>query len=287
VTVIADPGSDADCKYWAFISYSHHDERWARWLHRALETYRIPKQLAPRAAAIGAELPNRVYPVFLDRDELSGGFDLSKRITNALEQSRFLIVICSPHAVASRYVQEEIDAFENLGREDRVLCLIVDGEPGASGRPESGLQECLPAPVRTRRTPRGELVPCEPLAADARKAKDGRHNAKLKILAELLGVDFDELKNRAGARLRRHRVELSAGWTRRPCGVQRRPDPGPLARRARWLRLPSTPPCHRAPRQGAPHYRDAARSRRSRGLGRTMDDCDGLWNGHAGRDGDA
>ena len=29
-------------KYRAFISYSHSDEKWARWLHRGLETYRMP-----------------------------------------------------------------------------------------------------------------------------------------------------------------------------------------------------------------------------------------------------
>ena len=27
-------------KYRAFISYSHRDEQWASWLHKALETYR-------------------------------------------------------------------------------------------------------------------------------------------------------------------------------------------------------------------------------------------------------
>ena len=26
-------------KYWAFISYSHHDRKWGDWLHKALETY--------------------------------------------------------------------------------------------------------------------------------------------------------------------------------------------------------------------------------------------------------
>ena len=35
-------------KYRAFISYGHADVTWARWLHRAIETFRIDKDLASR-----------------------------------------------------------------------------------------------------------------------------------------------------------------------------------------------------------------------------------------------
>jgi hypothetical protein len=34
-------------KYKAFISYSHQDKKWGDWLHKALETYRVPKGLVP------------------------------------------------------------------------------------------------------------------------------------------------------------------------------------------------------------------------------------------------
>ena len=201
---------DVDCKYWAFISYSHRDEAWARWLHRALETYRIPKQLARSATRGGGLSADRIYPVFRDRDELSGGFDLSEKITSALYQSRFLIVICSPSAAASRHVQQEIDIFESFGREQSVLCLIVDGEPGASSLPHTASRECLPPAVRTRRTPSGELVACEPIAADVRQGKDGRTNAKLKLLAEMLDVSFDALKQREKGRRVRRRFQLAS-----------------------------------------------------------------------------
>ena len=36
---------DSEFKYRAFISYSHSDERWAKWLHKSLETYSVPKHL--------------------------------------------------------------------------------------------------------------------------------------------------------------------------------------------------------------------------------------------------
>jgi len=210
-TAEASQTPDADFKYWAFISYSHRDEPWARWLHQALETYRIPKQLARRPATRdGGPSVDRIYPVFRDRDELSGGFDLGEKITSALRQSRFLLVICSPSAAASRHVQQEIDIFENFGREKRVLCLIVDGEPGASASPDTATQECLPLAVRTRRTPGGELVACEPIAADVRQGKDGRTNAKLKLVAEMLDVSLDDLKQREKGRRARRRFQLAA-----------------------------------------------------------------------------
>ena len=204
------PGSQAAPKYWAFISYSHRDEAWARWLHRALETHRIPEAIARRLPRVeGGLATDRVYPVFRDRDELAGAFDLEQRIQTALEDSRFLIVVCSPSAVASRHVRQEIEYFEELGREPQVICLIVDGEPGASARPETAAQECLPEPVRTRRLPDGRLVPCEPIAADVRRGKDGAANARLKVLATMLGVSFDDLKQRDRQRQIRRRLSLA------------------------------------------------------------------------------
>ena len=195
--MVLDTGGMGDYRYWAFISYSHHDQAWASWLHEALETYRVPKTLVGQPIGKGSEtIPERVYPVFRDRDELAGNFDLSEQIKLALEQSRYLVVICSPRSAVSAHVVSEVETFEALGREDRVICLIVDGEPNASDRPDSAAQECFPAPVRTRKTPDGTLVRTDPIAADARKGKDGTTNAKLKILATVLGVGFDQLKRR-------------------------------------------------------------------------------------------
>ena len=96
--------------------------------------------------------------MFRDRDELAGGFDLEERVQTALRQSRFLIVICSPHAVASSHVRQEIEYFESLDREAQVICLIVGGEPGASVHPAGAAMECLPVPrphaARCRRATR-------------------------------------------------------------------------------------------------------------------------------------
>jgi hypothetical protein len=63
---------EIEFKYWAFISYSHRDEAWAQWIHRAVETYLLPKGVAG-SDFHGEKVPPRLRPVFRDRDELAGG----------------------------------------------------------------------------------------------------------------------------------------------------------------------------------------------------------------------
>lgn len=200
-----------DYKYWAFISYSHQDEEWAGWLHKQLETYRVPRRLLGRQTKSGV-IPRRLFPVFRDRDELPGASDLGGNIKSALRQSRYLVVICSPKSAVSKWVNEEVKGFKALGRENRVLCLIVDGEPNATDKPESGLLECFPPAVRHKVAENGELLSdrTEPIAADARKGKDGRDNAKLKLLSGILDVGYDELKQRERQRVIRQRVRMAA-----------------------------------------------------------------------------
>ena len=62
-------------RYRAFISYSHQDKAWADWLHRSLESYRIPQRLVGQVTPAGV-VPKRLLPVFRDRDELASATDL-------------------------------------------------------------------------------------------------------------------------------------------------------------------------------------------------------------------
>ncbi|MFK8051777.1 MAG: tetratricopeptide repeat protein [Woeseiaceae bacterium] len=158
--------------YKAFISYSHKDAAWAKWIHRALESYRLPAKLA---AEHGVE-SNRLRPVFRDRDELSTSSSLSDVIEAALAASESLIVICSPSAAKSKWVNEEIKTFKAMGRGDRIFCLIVDGDDGTFFPPA--------------------LAEDEPLGVDPRPNADGKQDAKLKIISGLLGIGFAELKDR-------------------------------------------------------------------------------------------
>jgi tetratricopeptide (TPR) repeat protein len=171
-------------KFKAYISYSHRDERWASWLHRALESYRVPHKLVG-AKTGGGEVPARIRPVFRDRDDLSSASDLGGKVRQALSDSENMIVVCSPDAVASQWVNEEIREFASLGRENQIFCVIVAGEPDGG---ETG-QVCFPPAL-------AEIGLQEPLAADVRKWADGKHLSKLKLISGILGLSLDQLRRR-------------------------------------------------------------------------------------------
>jgi len=186
-------------RYSAFISYNHRDKAWARWLHQSLERYVVPRHLRGREGPygpIGARLP----PVFRDREELASSSDLAAAVTAALCEAATLIVVCSPNSAKSKWVNEEVKTFIDGGRRGRILCVIVAGEP-ASGDPDT---ECLPPALRTG---------TEPLAADARKNGDGKSLARLKLLAGILEVPFDELRQREAHRRHRRLAYLAAAST--------------------------------------------------------------------------
>ena len=105
-------------RYVAFISYSHVDRDIARWLHRSIESYRLPPRLRTPLAASGME-SGRLTPVFLDREDLPSSTDLAESVRLALDNSDALIVVCSPIAARSRWVNEEVRRFKELGRETR------------------------------------------------------------------------------------------------------------------------------------------------------------------------
>ena len=184
-------------RYRAFLSYSHRDETWARWLHRALETYRVPSRLVGTTTATGV-IPRKLVPVFRDRDELPSATDLGRKVDEALGESANLIVICSPAAATSRWVNEEVRAFKRLGRAERIFCLIVAGEPDATDIAGRADEECFCPALRFAVDADGEPTHerTEPIAADVRAGKDGKASARLKIIAGLIDVGFDTLKQR-------------------------------------------------------------------------------------------
>ena len=201
-----------DFKYRAFISYSHADERWGDWLQRALESYRVPDALVGKETPLGPA-PRRLSPIFRDRDDFPAAGNLNNAIQEALAESRFQIVICSPNAAKSRWVNEEIKLFKRLGGQDRTLAVIVAGEPGASAIPGREEEECFPPALRLRVDENGALTsePAEPIAADARAEGDGRRQALTKLAAGLLGVSLDDLVQREAARRARWARRVMAG----------------------------------------------------------------------------
>ncbi|WP_416896336.1 MAG: TIR domain-containing protein [Minwuia sp.] len=195
---MAEPGY----RFAGFISYSQKDKSWAKRIHRALETYRLPVGLP------GADPKRRkLGRFFRDDDELAGEPSLGRALEGALEDSRTLVVICSPNAAKSKWVDAEVRHFKSRGPDTKILAVIVGGKPD-SDDPDV---MCFPPSLLRKVGPDGELTdePDEPLAPDAQKESFPRLVARL--VAGIVGVRFDELWQREKRRRRRRAALVAVG----------------------------------------------------------------------------
>lgn len=195
-------------KYDAFISYRHTepDKTVAEKLHRMLETYKTPKAVVNKGGQ------KKVGRVFRDRDELPTSPNLADNIQQALESADHLIVICSPRTPASQWVNKEIETFGALHGYDKILALLIEGEPVDSfPKPLRVIREKIVHPDGTEAEITREV---EPLAADIRAESPGAMKKKLKteilrLLAPILNCTFDDLRQRHRERFIRRMLTLS------------------------------------------------------------------------------
>lgn len=169
-------------EYDAFLSYRHSDfdTDITLTLHKQLESFKIKRGKEQR----------RIRRVFLDREELASAGSLSDSVVEALDNSRHLIVICSKNTPESPWVKKEIEYFVAKHGYDKVLALLIDGEP----------EEAFPEPLR-RAEIDGVLREIEPLAADIRaenpkQSKKALKQEILRLVAPLLGMTYDEIRQR-------------------------------------------------------------------------------------------
>jgi tetratricopeptide (TPR) repeat protein len=197
--------------YFAFLSYSHSDSKDADWLHEELERFRVPSTLRGRVTANGV-VPKRLTPIFRDQHDLAAADDLNEEICDALEASRCLLVLCSPAAARSKWINVEIETFRRIHPEGCIIAAVIAGEPLASDIPGREAEECFPpalvAKYNRRGRPTGKKT--EPLAADLREGKGGRRIGFLKIVAGMLGVGLDELVQRETTRRHRQLAYVAA-----------------------------------------------------------------------------
>lgn len=183
--------------YDAFISYRHAelDKYAAELLHRQLESFRLPGNLA-RQRKDGRTRINRV---FRDKDELPLTNNLEDPILQALQTSEYLIVICSPRLQESLWCRKEIETFISMHGREKILAVLIEGEPEDSF-PEELLfrEEVITDADGNSHT---ERIPMEPLAADIR-GKDRRAMKKalktelLRLLAPMFSLNYDDLRQR-------------------------------------------------------------------------------------------
>jgi tetratricopeptide (TPR) repeat protein len=157
-------------------------------------------------------VPKRLAPIFRDRQELAAASDLTEEIEEAIAGSRFMIVLCSPAAAQSKWIDKEIACFKRLHREDRILAAIINGEPFASDDPDRAQEECFPYALRVHFDRRGKPTAqrAEPIAADLREQGDGRKMGLLKLAAGMIGVGLDDLAQREAQRRHRRLYAITA-----------------------------------------------------------------------------
>src|SRR5690349_20166219 len=98
----------------AFVSYCHADKVIAAHLQRKLESYRLPRRLAGELTPLPGQAPGRLGPIFRDREDLSAATDLSAAVREAIGASSALVVVASPEAARSHWVELEIALFREL-----------------------------------------------------------------------------------------------------------------------------------------------------------------------------
>ena len=167
-----------DFRFDVFISYRHSplDSAAAAYLHKALENYKIPKEIQEK---IGKKKINRV---FRDEEELGASSDLFTEIENSIKASEYLVVILSPRYKQSKWCLKEIESFLKHRSRDNILAVIIEGEP----------YDVFPDIL---------LEDGEPLALDLRAANE-KEMLKLakqrlpRLVAPILGCTYDELYQR-------------------------------------------------------------------------------------------
>jgi len=187
--------------YDAFISYSREDKEFAKRLEKALEDHKPPKDL---------DAPQRNLNIFRDEGDLTGS-EYFQSIDQYLQRSAKLIVLCSPAARASQYVNDEIRRFVKARGAQDIITILIKGIANNEAKPgeeaEMAFSEALCETLGT------------PLAADYRsfdlrrdKIKKGAYEgAWYKILAELYGRSRSEVEQRERKRqLRKRNLALGA-----------------------------------------------------------------------------
>jgi tetratricopeptide (TPR) repeat protein len=188
----------ASIKYRAFLSYSHRDVGWARWLHSRLEAFRIDKDLVGRATALGP-VPSTLRPIFRDREDFSGGHSLTDATLAAIDASAALIVLCSPVSASRPVVNEEVRLFRSRHPERPVIPVIIEGSAPDNFPPALRFELAADGSITDR--------PITILGPDLRESADGKTLGLAKTIAGLTGLAADDIFRRA-ERARRRQTRL-------------------------------------------------------------------------------
>ena len=103
----------------AFISYSRKDKPFAVLLERTLRRYTPPS---------GLPVPKRRLNIFRDEEDFTGT-EYYQAVGRHLQGSRKLVIICSPNARASSFVNDEIQRFTQVHSAEDLIPVSYRREP--------------------------------------------------------------------------------------------------------------------------------------------------------------
>ena len=184
--------------YDGFISYSHAaDELLAPRLQAGLQRFAKPWW------------KRRALRIFRDESSLSANPHLWSSITEALDTSGWFVLLLSPDAASSEWVNQEIEYWKTNRDPSRILPVVTDGEFGWDGDVVgSAVPEALLG-----------VLSEEPRSVDLRFARDDeqldlknpRFSAAVADIASALhGVPKDELESEE---VRQHRRVVRLSWS--------------------------------------------------------------------------
>ena len=190
--------------YYAFVSYRSSDEKWAKWLQEKIEGYRLPTTIQHE----NTDLPkSRLRPCFRYHTDIQPN-ELKTELRNKLEQSKYLLVICSPRSAQSPWVGAEIDTFVELGRRDRIIPVIVEGRPYS----DDPATECY-NPSLLKHFPHSDDInqDREILGVNIHEEGSGsaymkRERAVMQVVSRMLNVSFDRIWQRQKRRIIRRTI---------------------------------------------------------------------------------
>ncbi len=192
----------------AFISYSHKDAEPAKYLESELKKYKLPliiEQNNPELKKL------RFDQIFRDENNFGNGA-LEDQIQFGLQNSKFLIAICSPNYAKANneginWCDEEIKQFLAYHNNDDslIIPIIIDGVPHSQN-------ECFPPSLLNLKSDDGKTKEAlgiagtalktllvdgqekETISAAEKQAKDEVFDA---LKARLLGLNYGAYKNYA------------------------------------------------------------------------------------------
>ena len=110
------PAQVASFTYDAFLSYSHHEGAVATGIQKGLH------RIGRRVGRLNA------LRVFRDSTDMAANPDLWGKVTEAMDRSRYLVVVLSPRAAASEWVNKEVAYWLERRGPEQLLIVLAEGQ---------------------------------------------------------------------------------------------------------------------------------------------------------------